>query len=113
MKRLEVGDEVVFDGFYGYYSIEKVVSVTNKRAKLSDRTVLVREQEETETFTVYGKTYRRGAYRQATPELKAKLEERSKKCEYESRIEKWFKSFNPDFATKESLYKQFNPQINE
>lgn len=109
MKRLEVGDEVVFDGFYGDYSIETVVSVTEKRAKLSNKTVVIREMDESETFTVYGKTYRRGVYRQYTPVLKQKREERIKRREYESKIEKWFKSFNPDFSTKESLYKQFNP----
>lgn len=109
-KKLEVGDEVVCEGFYGGYSIETVVSTTDKRAKLSDRTVLIRELDETGTYTVYGKSYSRGIYKQATPELKQKHEERSKKLEYESKIDKWFRLFKPDFATKESLYKQFNQE---
>ena len=109
-KRLEVGDEVVFDGYYGNYSIETVVSVTGKRAKLSNNTTLVRDLGESKTYTIYGRSYNRGVYKNLTPELKKELEERSKKKNYESKIEKWFISFKPDFATKEALYKQFNPE---
>ena len=110
-KRLEVGDEVVFDGYYGSYSIETVLSVTGKRAKLSNHTTLIRDLGESKTYTIYGRSYHRGFYKNLTPELKKELEERSKKRDYESKVERWFKDFSPDFATKESLYKQFNPEL--
>lgn len=113
-KILEVGDKVLFVGDYGDYREETVVSVTEKRAKLTYKTVLIREYNElTESFIVYGKTYYRGSYRPYTSELKTNLEEKSKRREYESKIDRWFRTFHPDFATKEALYKQFNPETNE
>ena len=28
---------------------------------------------------------------------------------YKKKVNRWFEDFKPDFATKEALYKQFNP----
>jgi hypothetical protein len=112
-KKLEVGDEVVcvqwnhWDEHDNYY-LENIISVTNTRAKTSGGTTLLREPNKHNKYEVYGKMIKRGYWILSDKETKQKILEIKAECDHESKINNWFRYFNPDFATKESLYKQFN-----
>ena len=118
MKRLEVGDEVIcvewsrWDKHDNYY-FETIKSVTNTRAKTSENTVLLRDPNKSNQYDVYGKLKRRGYWILSDEETKQKAISIKAERDHIKKINDWFKNFSPDFATKESLYKQFNPQTNE
>lgn len=113
-KRLEVGDEVVcvessrYDEFDNYY-FKTVESVTKTRAKLTGGTTLLREPNKRGKYDVYGNKSIHGEWELLTEEINVKARSERKTREHRKKINDWFKNFNPDFATKESLYKQFNP----
>ena len=78
-KRLEVGDNVVciepsrYDEFDNYY-FKTVVSVTDKRAKLSSTEALLREPNKHNKYALYGKSPFFGEWQLLTEEIKAKEE---------------------------------------
>ena len=115
-KRLEVGDEVVCiewsrsDKYDNYY-FETIKSVTNTRAKTSGNTTLLRDPNKDNIFDVYGKATRRGYWILADEETKQKALSVKSERDHTKKINDWFKNFSPDFATKEVLYKQFNPEV--
>lgn len=114
-KRLEVGDIVVcvegsrYDEFCSYY-FKTVESVTNTRAKITGNVTLLREPNIRNKYDVYGKISIYGEWELLTEEIKAKAFSVRKSREHRKKINDWFKDFKPDFATKEALYKQFNPE---
>lgn len=59
---------------------------------------------------MYGKTAIYGEWELLTEEIKKKAFETRKVREHRKKIIYWFINFSPDFATKESLYKQFNQE---
>ena len=113
-KRLEVGDEVVcvqwsrWDKNDNYY-FETIKSVTNTRAKTSGNTTLLREPNKDNKFDVYGTPRQRGYWMLSDEETKQKALSVNTERDQTKKINDWFKNFSPDFATKEALYKQFNP----
>ena len=113
-KRLEVGDNVVciepsrYDEFDNYY-FKTVVSVTDKRAKLSSTETLLREPNKHNKYALYGKSPFFGEWKLLTEEIKAKVFHVRQTRGHRKKINEWFEDFKPDFATKEALYKQFNP----
>ena len=114
-KRLEVGDNVVciepsrYDEFRNYY-FKTVESVTNTRAKITGGETLSREPNKHNKYDVYGKMSIYRKWELLTEEIKNKAFEARKVREHRRKINDWFKDFKPDFATKESLYKQFNQE---
>lgn len=114
-KRLEVGDEVICVewsrcGKHDNYYFETIKSVTNTRAKTFENTTLLRKPNKSNQYDVYGKLTRRGYWIISDEETKQKALSVNTERDHTKKINDWFKYFKPDFATKEALYKQFNPE---
>ena len=114
-KRLEVGDEVICVewsrwGKHDNYYFETIKSVTNTRAKTFENTTLLRKPNKSNQYDVYGKIVRRGCWTIVDFETKQKALSVKAERDHAKKISDWFKDFNPDFATKEVLYKQFNQE---
>jgi hypothetical protein len=111
-KILEVGDEVVCVQWThlcgNNYYIESITHVTKMRAITSGGTTLLRNPDKNNKYRVYGEIKNRGYWVFANENLKNEIISHNKHTDYVRKINNWFRSFKPDFATKEALYKQFN-----